>query len=440
MRLRAGPPVLLILALGAISWLTLKPIPEQGEATQLTPWSCLFCGPQGTADVLLNIALFVPLGAALAWLGSGRLKALALGASLSLAIELAQATLVPGRDPALGDLLANTVGTAAGALLALAWPGVWRPSASRARRLATAAGVAWLLMTAATGWLVLPAPVPDRPIVLVAPDHPLGQAFAGRVSGVTVNGGGFDEGPLPAAAASRLDPGRVQLGAKVVTGSLPERVAPLVELTSTDSTVWARLAQLGQKGTFAVRLRSTRIRLMTPEVRVHRAIPMVGSVAADFRGSIQQATLIAEVTVDDSTHRHERALTPGLGWALVLPFNYPLDHMGAWPSAIWLALTLLPFGFWQGRSRLPLAWAMAASIALLSLGIHGSAALLQLRNDGFAAWLCCIAALLLGWLLAYGRIDHEDTKDTKGPALNTRQSLARHRQPAHDANASPGRK
>ena len=416
MRLRAGPPVLLILALGAISWLTLKPIPEQGEATRLTPWTCLFCGAQGTADVLLNIALFVPLGAALAWMGSGRLNSLALGASLSLAIELAQATLVPGRDPALGDVVANAFGTLAGASLALAWPGVWRPSSSRARRLASAAGVSWLLMTAATGWLVLPAPIPDRPIVLVAPDHPLLQAFAGRVVGVTVNGDGLDAGPLPAAAASRLEPERVQLGAKVVTGALTERVAPLVELTSPDSTVWARLAQLGQKGTFAVRLRSTSVRLMTPEVRVHRAIPMVGSVPADFRGSLDKATLIAEVTVDDSTHRHERALTPGLGWALLLPFNYPLDHMGAWPSAVWLALTLLPFGLWLGRSRLPLPRAIAASIALLALGIHGSAALLQLRNDGLAAWLCCSSALLVGWLLGRGGVHHEETKDTKGTA------------------------
>lgn len=403
MRLRARPLTLLILALGAILWLTLEPLPAQAEATQLSPWTCLLCGTQGSADFLLNVALFVPLGAALAWLGTGRLKTLAFGAGLSLAIELAQATLAAGRDPAMGDVLANSLGALGGNWTAIALPGLWYPTISRARRLATVAGVGWLLMTVVTGWLVLPAPAPAQPIVLVAPDRPLIEAFAGRVLGVTVDGDTYAEGPLPAANAMSLDPRRVRLGAGVVTGALTERVAPLVELTSPDSTVWARLAQLGQKGTFAVRLHSTSVKLMTPDVRVHRAIPMVGAVPAEFSGSLDGAVLTAEVIVGDSTHRHRRALTPGLGWALLLPFNYPLDHMGAWPSAVWLALTMLPFAFWLGRARLPLPWAITASVALLALGIHGSAALFQLRNDGIEAWLCCGLALVVGRVLGQGR-------------------------------------
>lgn len=395
MRLRAGPLALLIVALGAISWLTLEPLPDQAGATQLTPWTCLFCGAQGGADFLLNIALFVPLGAALVWLGSGRLKALAAGASLSLAIELAQATLAAGRDPALGDVLANSLGALAGASAAGALPGLWYPTLTRARQLTAAAGVGWLLMTVATGWLVLPAPAPDQPLVLVAPDRPLVEAFAGRVLGVAV-----DSHPI-------------RLGANVVTGALTERVAPLVEVTSPDSVVWARLAQLGQKGTFSVRLHSTSVRLMTPEVRVHRAIPMVGSVPAEFRGSLDGAVLTAEVIVGDSTHRHRRPLTPGLGWALLLPFNYPLDHMGPWPSAVWLALTLLPFAFWLGRARLPVAWSIALGVGVLALGINLSAWLFGLRNDGIPAWTCCVTALLAGWVLGLARLNREDAKGAK---------------------------
>ena len=396
MRLRAGPLGLLILALGATLWLTLEPLPAQAEATRLTPWTCLFCGSQGSADFLLNIALFVPLGAALVWLGVGRSKALALASALSLAIELAQATLVSGRDPAFGDVVANGLGALAGASLVLALPGLWYPSITRARRLATAAGLGWLLLTIVTGWLVLPVPIPSQPIVLVAPDRPLVEAFAGRVLGVAV-----DSQPL-------------RLNARVVTGALTERVAPLVELTYPDSTVWARLAQLGQKGTFAVRLNSTRFRLMTPEVRVHRAIPMTGSIPADFSGMLENAVLTVEVTVADSTHVHQRALTPGLGWALLLPFNYPLDHMGSWPSALWLGLTLLPFGFWLGRSRIRPSLSIIIAVALLALGIHATAALFNVLSDGLAAWLCCTGALLLAWVLGTSIINHDETKATKG--------------------------
>lgn len=389
MRLRAGPAALLILALGAILRLTLKPLPAQAEAAQLTPWTCVFCGTQGTADVLLNIALFVPLGAALAWLGIGRVGVLLTGFALSLAIELSQATLVAGRDPALGDLLANSVGALVGASLALQAPRLWRPSVSLARRLAFGAGLAWLALNLATAWLVLPTAPPEHPLMLVAPERPLVEAFAGRVLRVTV-----DSQPL-------------RLTANVVTGALTERVAPLVELTWPDSTVWARLAQLGQKGTFSVRLNSTRLRLMTPEVRVHRAIPLTGSIAAEFRGMLDDATLTAEVSVADSTHRYQRALTPGLGWALLLPFNYPLDHMGPWPSALWLALTLLPFALWLGRSRVRTGAAIIIAILLLTLGINGTAAHFHLRNDGLAAWLCCTFALLLGWVLGTAGLDHD---------------------------------
>lgn len=396
MRLRARPAGLLILALAAILWLTLRPIPAQAEATRLSPWTCLFCGAQGTADVLLNIALFVPLGAALAWLGMSRGGSTASGLGLSLAIELLQAALVPGRDPALGDVVANTLGSLAGASAALAMPALWGASARRARRLAAAAGASWLLMTSVTGWLVLPSQAPEEPTVLVAPERPLVEAFAGRV------------------LSTRVDSLPLRLEASVVTGPLTERVAPLVEVTWPDSTVWARLAQLGQKGTFSVRLNSTRLRLITPEVRVHRAIPLTGSIPAEFRGMLDEAVLAVEVAVADSTYFHQRALTPGLGWALLLPFNYPLDHMGPWPSALWLALTLLPFGFWLGRSRVRTGAAIIIAILLLTLGINGTAALFHLRNDGLAAWLCCALALLLGRVVGTVGLDHEGHEGGEG--------------------------
>ena len=212
-----------------------------------------------------------------------------------------------------------------------------------------------------------------------------------------------------------VDSQPLRLNARVVTGALTERVAPLVELAYPDSTVWARLAQLGQKGTFAVRLNSTRFRLMTPEVRVHRAIPMTGSIPADFSGMLENAVLTVEVTVADSTHVHQRALTPGLGWALLLPFNYPLDHMGLWPSAIWLALTLLPFAFWLGRARLSTAWHVGLGVAVLALGINLSTWLFGLQSDGIPAWICCGTAFLVGRALGLAGLHHEGTKDAKAP-------------------------
>jgi VanZ family protein len=100
-------------------------------------------------DVLGNVAVYVPLGVLLmrAWprmrAPLGRLGlAVAAGSALSLGLEALQ-TFLPGRVPSRLDWLANTAGTALGALALPAWrrlrrgqtpapwqrPAVWRPHA-----------------------------------------------------------------------------------------------------------------------------------------------------------------------------------------------------------------------------------------------------------------------------------------------------------------------
>ncbi len=83
------------------------------------------------SDTTINLLGFAPLGAALALLftvgAGGKMKItslwlpVAVGASLSLFIELNQAFLV-SRDSSLLDLLLNTLGSAAGATIALRFP------------------------------------------------------------------------------------------------------------------------------------------------------------------------------------------------------------------------------------------------------------------------------------------------------------------------------
>lgn len=70
-------------------------------------------------EFLANIALFVPLGLLLvaAWPRSNAWVVLLLGYSASVTIELVQ-TLLPSRFPTLSDVIANTLGTAIGCLIA----------------------------------------------------------------------------------------------------------------------------------------------------------------------------------------------------------------------------------------------------------------------------------------------------------------------------------
>jgi hypothetical protein len=77
------------------------------------------------AEGLANVLLFVPLGAAGALLlrRHAAWVVIALGA-LSLAIEVLQARL-PGRTPSYRDVVANSVGALAGALVVLLLGALW---------------------------------------------------------------------------------------------------------------------------------------------------------------------------------------------------------------------------------------------------------------------------------------------------------------------------
>ena len=65
------------------------------------------------ADRLCNLALFLPLGAVLASTKLRTLSAIGLGAGISATIETLQLG-IPGRYPALADVVANVLGTALG--------------------------------------------------------------------------------------------------------------------------------------------------------------------------------------------------------------------------------------------------------------------------------------------------------------------------------------
>ena len=109
------------LSVALILVLTLTPSGSDNEL-RLIPFSDI----RGVADrpfqvvgLVGNIFLFVPFGAAL-WFGSVRLRrAVAVGAALSIAIEVAQLA-IPGRWTSTDDVMLNTLGTAVGYLAAAA--------------------------------------------------------------------------------------------------------------------------------------------------------------------------------------------------------------------------------------------------------------------------------------------------------------------------------
>src|ERR1700681_448447 len=103
---------IVVLSLGAIAWLTLRP--AHASSSPIDSHLCLVCGPYGGVDILLNTLLFVPLGVGLRFRGLSPRKAVLTCFALSLSIETAQAFIVTGRDATLSDILTNTSGGAIG--------------------------------------------------------------------------------------------------------------------------------------------------------------------------------------------------------------------------------------------------------------------------------------------------------------------------------------
>jgi glycopeptide antibiotics resistance protein len=102
---------------------------------------CVLCERASLADALANLALFLPLGLSLGWLGSAPRRALAIGAGLSLAIELAQLA-IPGRDPSVSDVLFNVLGAGLGALVVGVGRRLPAPDTRQASRLSLVAAAA----------------------------------------------------------------------------------------------------------------------------------------------------------------------------------------------------------------------------------------------------------------------------------------------------------
>jgi len=100
------------------------------------------------ADGILNLCLFAPLGLAVGWNSRSTWIAILCGLLLSTAVEMAQ-IFVPGRDPALSDIVFNTLGTIVGGLLARR-PHFWLFPDSRTSRIlaSIAVVVAGTVMTA----------------------------------------------------------------------------------------------------------------------------------------------------------------------------------------------------------------------------------------------------------------------------------------------------
>jgi len=381
----AAERLLLIGAVVAILVPTLLPI-EQPAQLEASKW---LLDELSGSDILRNLILFMPLGAALAHCGYSAARCVTLALLLSATIEFLQ-LWIPGRFVSPLDLLANTLGAALGQA-ALRWAPLWlSPTPSRGHLLVLAAGATAAGLLLATGPLLEPAPLPAVSHVQWEVTDPKLFPYEGQLLSAELDGQA-----LPAGRFLAEGPRREWLSSDYVL-ALSLRAGPAPPGLSSFLRIWDpeddEILLVGADGSHLVlRYRSPGRRLGLEWVALRWRDALAG-IAAGQRITLKIEKAGAEICISiEQSRRCGFGFSYADGWQLLAPaFGYSSLVESAL-TCFWLAGLVLPLGFWGGRdSATLLAWLLVAGSLLLATQ-QG-----DLRPIPLAPLLAAAAAALLG--------------------------------------------
>jgi hypothetical protein len=332
---------LVALTLAPVLVLTLRPAPDAS-------WVggglfCILCGHSGTANLIRNVVLFVPLGVALALLVGARSRAVVAALFVTAMIEALQFE-IPGRNPGLTDLLANVSGAAL-AVTAVRWSGQWLSPGARAGAFYSLGfgGLASGVM-AATAFLFMPDLPRTSWFAHLGPDLEHLERYGGEVRSAHVGGVplrvGVIEGPDRIRGAL-LEGGSVEVEA--MAGPAPSRLSPLFMITSGAREEMLLVGAHGPDLVGRVRLKAVPFGFDRPDLRARgafRDVPVGSRLDVVFEPRGGDSCL----TVND---RAVCGLGPGIerGWALLMYPGGAPSRVKSLFDFVWMMGLLLPFGF-----------------------------------------------------------------------------------------------
>jgi hypothetical protein len=389
-----------ILSLIVIGRLTLRPL---GDSLPTHFDVCLLCGSTGTANFLLNIGLFVPLGIGLRLSGMRRWTAWTLALLLTSSIEALQFYVVPGRDSDLGDIVANTTGAVIG-VAAVDMRRLWlTPPPLLAGRLSGIAALAVCIVAAFVQWALMPKLPHGIYYPQVAPDLPGYSLLDGVVVDATFNGADIGIGRMSAAASEAMRDSLLSDGAVVAVtmqpGTTRPSVAPIVDVHDQSRNEIFLLGRRGDDLIFRIHRRSDALGFHPPSWIVPDAFAPRASAVDTM---VVRATTTTGSTAFDVAHRGSpppptlhRRIGDGVweAWRLFIPDNGRWMHFAQWIMVAWLSVLLAPLGYWAGRaarregiflSGMTVAMPVVASFAIIPLAAGAPPAALPVWAAGLA--------------------------------------------------------
>ncbi len=346
-----------------IAWSTLRSNPAAAFRLTETSWHCVVCGEGGATDVFLNLLLFAPLGLlarAAGWKWWWIVPACAL---LSTGIECTQGLLLVGRDATLGDVLANTTGSAIG-FAAQPWlaarVGV---RGAAARRSAVVALVAACAVWGTTAWALRPAldgPAPwTGQLVHLWPGH---DPFGGHLDSTAIDGIPIPNDPL-GVLPPRRDTFDLLVAVTRTSTAVPRRPVSLVRIVDRDRAVQVGVSQSRNDLVLEVRMRASRFRVRTPEWRFAgaMAIPVGQPWVFRWRWRDNRVELVSGPAGSTATVTASRAASIATGWVLIHPFTDQIGAAAPWWTLLWTAWWFALVGWFGGAISARAAWGFGAA-------------------------------------------------------------------------------
>lgn len=371
------------LALALIAAATLLPLQDAQP-----PGARKYWWHPALGDVLRNILLFTPLGAALAVRGSSAARSAGLAAGISIAIELAQLG-IPGRYANPWDVAADALGALLG-VAALRSHAYWRaPPPARAARLAWGAAAAIALAALGSAALRAPAAEGGRLTSRWPPSAYL-RVYGGELDAVDLRGRPLPQGPVADAAGTRAElSGDFDLHLRGRAGPAPGAAAGLFALTDAAGRDVLLLAVAGDDLLLRVRDRARSLGLESPFLRG-------AGLFADLRPG---APFDLEVERRGPAYCMRQAgrercglgFTAGDGWTLLVPFVSPVPAL----AVLWIGGLFALLGYWLRRGP-----AGALTLLLACAALLGAPRLGALLPTPPAQGLAAAAGTALGAALA----------------------------------------
>lgn len=392
-----------------------------GDRSAPEGWTfCVICGEFGTATSLLNVALFFPLGVALAGTRASLFRLTAIGFALSLSVELAQ-QIIPGRNSALSDLIFNALGLALGVGVTRAAPLWVYPSRRRSRRLALAAAGMVVGVVIATGQLARSSYPESEYYGQWTAELGHMAHYDGRVLSVDLGGRSLpawrleDSGRVREALAS----GSV-LTVIAEAGSRPASLAPVFSIYDDEQREIVLVGLDGGDLVVRTRIRAADLRFYRPELRIPGVADAV-MPGDTFTVRVWQENMTGRCVAFDRAAFCGKKASVGTGWS----FLFPATTVPVWLQAplglAWIAALFVPLGFWARPDRA--SWA-ALAIAVAGIAVMPSA--FDLAPVSAPEWAGALAGMVAGLtargLVRSGRHPRRSDRAPRWEAIRSRRS------------------